>query len=156
VKLSEALRDVERLFLDTAPVIYYVEKNPLYLDTVMPFFDRIDIGQVTAVTSPVTLAECLVMPYRLGRVQLQRDFEDLIVYGYNTVFVPLDHENARYAAELRARYNITLSDAIQVAVALSAGCEAFLTNDGLLSRVREVRVLVLNELELDPVVHWEL
>ncbi len=149
MKLSEALRHVERLFLDTAPVIYYVEKNPLYLDAVTPFFDRIDLGLLTAVTSPVTLAECLVIPYRSGLVQLQRDFEDLIVYGHNTVFVPLDHRSARQAAELRARYNITLPDALQIAVALSADCEAFLTNDGLLQRVKELRVLVLDELELD-------
>ncbi len=149
MKISDALRDVERLFLDTAPVIYYVEKNPLFLDAVTPFFDRIDLGLLTAVTSPVTLAECLVMPYRSGLVQLQRDFEDLIVYGQNTVFVPLDHGSARQAAELRARYNITLPDALQIAVALSAGCEAFLTNDGLLQRVKELRVLVLDELELD-------
>jgi len=28
MKTAEALHQVKRLFLDTAPVIYYVEKNP--------------------------------------------------------------------------------------------------------------------------------
>jgi hypothetical protein len=33
-------------------------------------------------------------------------------------------------------------------VALGAGCEAFLTNDTMLKRVPEPRILVLDELEL--------
>ncbi len=149
MKLAEALHQVKRLFLDTAPVIYYVEKNPRYLAIVAPFFDRIDNGVLTAVTSPVTLAECLVMPYRLGLSNLQQHFFDLIVHGQNTVFVPLDHECARQAAALRAHYNITLPDALQVATALKAGCEALLSNDSGLQRVTELRVLVVDELEPD-------
>jgi len=139
---------VGHLFLDTAPVIYYVEKNPFYLATITPIFDLIDDGTLIAVTSPVTLAECLVMPYRLGLTKLQQDFLDLIVHGRHTVFTLLDHECARQAARLRAHYNITLPDALQVAAALNAGCEALLTNDGALQRVTELRVLVLDELEL--------
>lgn len=56
----------EASLLDTAPVIYYVEKHPTYLELVTPVFNRIDAALLTAITSPVTLAECLVAPYRLG------------------------------------------------------------------------------------------
>jgi hypothetical protein len=112
VNLAEALRDVTLLFLDTAPVIYYVERNPQYFPWVSLIFDRIDNGALTGITSPITLAECLVVPYRLGQVGLQQDFFDLIVHGAHTVFCSLDQENARRAAELRARQNLTLSDAL--------------------------------------------
>lgn len=77
-----------------------------------------------------------------------RSFVDLIVYGRNTVFMPLDQESAQQAAELRARYNITLPDALQIAAALNTDCEVLLTNDGSLERVKELRVLVLDELEV--------
>ena len=97
-------------------------------------------------TSPVTLAECLVVPYRLGIATLQQDFLDLIVYGNNTVFVSIDREIGTQAAELRARYNLTLPDALQIASALAAGSQAFLTNDATLKRVTEVNVLVLDDL----------
>ena len=30
MKVADALQNVTRLFLDTAPVIYYVERNPRY------------------------------------------------------------------------------------------------------------------------------
>jgi predicted nucleic acid-binding protein len=37
---------------------------------------------------------------------------------------------------------------LQVAAALNVGCQAFLTNDMTLKRVIELRVLILDELEL--------
>jgi predicted nucleic acid-binding protein len=148
MNIVDSLQNVTLLFLDTAPVIYYVEENPSYLALVEVIFERIDNGSLTAVTSPVTLAECLVVPYRLGLMQRQRDFFDLIVHGSNTVFLPIDHDQARRAAELRVHHNLTLPDALQIAAALTVGCEAFLTNDATLKRVTELRVLVLNELEI--------
>jgi predicted nucleic acid-binding protein len=39
-------------------------------------------------------------------------------------------------------------DALQIATALIAGCAALLANDTRLQRVTELRVLVLDELEL--------
>jgi len=146
VNIAEGLQNVTHLFLDTAPVIYYVERNPHYFDLVEIIFDLIDKGLLTAVVSPVTLSECLVVPYRLKLVQLQRDFFDLIVHGNNTIFLPIDHNLAQQAAELRAQYNLTLTDALQISTALAAGCEAFLTNDAMIKRVTELGVLVLSDL----------
>ncbi len=148
MKIADALRGVSRLFLDTAPVIYYVEGNPTYLARVDDIFDRIDAGTLPAVTSPITLAECLVEPIRRGLAQAQQDFTDLIVSGANVTFMPLTDATARQSADLRARYNLTLADAFQVAAALGGGCNALLTNDLTLRRVREVQVLVLDDLEV--------
>lgn len=47
------------------------------------------------------------------------------------------------AAQLRARYNLTLTDALQVAVALETGCDALLTNDLTLKKVSELGIIVL-------------
>ena len=71
MKATDALQGVVRLFLDTAPVVYYVEKNPRYLPIARVIFERIDEGTLTGITSPVTLAECLVAPCRLGLTELQ-------------------------------------------------------------------------------------
>jgi predicted nucleic acid-binding protein len=147
VKITERLQGVTRLFLDTAPVVYYVEKNPHYLDRVRVIFAQIDMGTLTAMTSPVTLAECLIAPIRLGLVTLQQDFVDLIQSGSNTVFTSFNADMARRAAELRARYNLSLPDAFQAAAALQSGCDSFLTNDATLKRVTELSVIVLEEME---------
>src|SRR5207248_2734353 len=109
---------------------------------------RIDQGSPTAITAPVTLAECLVLPIRLGQSSVQQDFTDLIVRGQNVLFVLINDSTACQAADLRARYNLGLADALQIAAALSAASDAFLTNDVALKRVRELPILVLDELEL--------
>lgn len=145
--LTDRLQNVTRLFLDTAPVIYYVEENSRYRVLLNPVFELIYNGSIMAITSPVTLAECLVRPYSRGQTQLQQDFIDVIVGGDNTMFVTINQSIAEHAGQLRAKYNIELPDAFQVAVALAAECEALLTNDRRLGRVTELQVLVLDELQ---------
>jgi len=102
---------------------------------------------VEAVTSAVTLAECLVHPYRHHDLALAQKFRDVITGSVNTRYVGVDAV-AEQAAELRARYNLTLTDAFQIAAAQAANCDALLTNDGALKRVSGLTVLVLDELEL--------
>jgi predicted nucleic acid-binding protein len=145
--IDEALADVTHLFLDTAPVIYFVEQNPHYLALTERVFSRIDEGLVTAVTSPITLSECLVFPYRFNNTTLQADFFELIVHGLHTQFVLIDQEIARQAAQLRAKYNLALADALQIATAIDQNCEAFLTNDKQLTRVTDIRIIVLENLK---------
>jgi predicted nucleic acid-binding protein len=148
VKIAIALQGVSRLFLDTAPVIYYVESHPTYAARVDDIFDRIDAGTIYGATSPITLAECLVPPIRQGLAQAQQDFTDLLVSGNNITFLSLDDACGRRAADLRARYNLGLLDALQVAAALAGGCDALLTNDLAFRRVQELPILVLDDLEL--------
>ncbi|MGK7919064.1 MAG: type II toxin-antitoxin system VapC family toxin [Trichodesmium sp.] len=149
MKIEETLSGVNRLFLDTAPVIYYVENNPRYLDRVRKVFEQILESSVIAVASPVTLAECLVLPYNSGQVQIQQEFIQLILNTENIEFELIDNPNiALEAAQIRAKYNLQLLDAFQIAVALAAECEAFLTNDAGFRRVTELTILLLDELEI--------
>ncbi len=52
------------------------------------------------------------------------------------------------AAELRARYNMSLLDALQIGVALESNCDAILTNDDVFRRVTEIKVISVNDLEI--------
>jgi predicted nucleic acid-binding protein len=79
-------------------------------------------------------------------MDLVEKFRKVIMTGAHTYYVGVDAV-AESAAELRARYNLSLTDAFQIAAALSAGCDAFLSNDTALKRVTEFRVLVLDELQ---------
>ncbi|QFS42810.1 type II toxin-antitoxin system VapC family toxin [Nostoc sphaeroides] len=143
MKISDALANVSRLFLDTAPVIYFVERNPQFVDLVDPIFERLSTD-ITAVASGITLSECLVGAIRLGLADLEQAFVD-VLQQEQVVFVEINAAIAREAARIRVRYNLQLPDALQVAAAIIAGCEAFLTNDAALKRVKELRVLVVYE-----------
>jgi predicted nucleic acid-binding protein len=148
VKLDVALEGVSRLFFDSAPVIYFFERNPSYVAVLRSIFRYIEAGALHAITSPVTLAECLVAPYRSSDITLVHRFTEFIVFGHNTTFVSIDQEYGDRAAELRARYNLALPDALQLAVALRTGGEAILTNGLGLRRVAELRSIIVGELEL--------
>ena len=145
MRIDEALAGVSRLFLDTAPVIYFVERNLKFVDRVDPIFERLE-SEIMAVVGAVTIAECLVGALRLNLAALQQAYLE-ILDGENVVFVESSRMIAREAARIRFEYNFQLPDALQIASAIAADCDAFLTNDTQLTRVTELRVLVVSELE---------
>ncbi len=147
-RLDEALAGTSRLAIDTGPVIYLIEVNPRYDALVTEVFKRIASGQLSAVTSVITLAEVLVQPLLRGDLALQKRYRDLLTTSAGFRTLPIDAVTAERAAGLRAAYRLRMPDALQLALALEAGCEAFLTNDSQLKRVSELRVLVLDELSL--------
>ncbi len=85
-------------------------------------------------------------PYRLGLNQLQQDYLNVIANAEHTVFQLIDATVGQQAASIRAAYNLTLPDALQIGAAITANCEVFLTNDDTLQRVTELRVIVLGNL----------
>lgn len=147
MRLETAFQGVTKVFLDTAPVIYYIEATVAYAELVQGIFQRFASQQVQAVTSPVTLAECLIVPVRLGQLQRQQDFIEFLTNTEEIYFMPINAEVGKRSAEMRSRYNLKLPDALQMATALEAGCDAFLTNDVALKRVAELKVLTIAELE---------
>lgn len=147
MKLAKQLDKLGVIFLDTAPVIYFVEQNPEFFPKVQEIFERLDTGNLTAVVSPITLAECLVLPYKQKKTEIAQIFTELLASGESVAFYPIDEVVADRAANLRARYNLTLTDAFQLAIAMQAECDVFITNDADLKRVKEILVLVLSEAE---------
>ena len=148
MKLADALRGVAALGFDTPPIIYFVEQHPRYDPLVTEVFRGIEDGHLMGVTSAIALVEVLVHPYRHGDTDLAEQYRDLLLDSENFDVWSVGPSLAEDAAGLRAQYNLRTPDALQVAAALSAGCEAILTNDPHLKRVTEIDVLVLNELEL--------
>jgi predicted nucleic acid-binding protein len=148
VKVADAFSGVRSLFLDTAPLIYYVENVAPYRKVMDGVVARVESGALFFVTSPITLAECLVHPLRRGDAALTTSFRLAVTAGINTRYVGVDAV-AEQAAELRARLNLTLTDALQVACSLANGCDAFLTNDRMLARVSGLRAIVVSDLEPD-------
>lgn len=132
--------------LDTAPIIYYIEAHARYGPIVQPLFvDRIQKGDNTGVTSTVSLAEVLVQPLALGRMDLVKSYRDLLTAGPHLVLSDITPSVAERSADLRGRSNLRLPDAFQMAAALEKGATLFLTNEMGLRRVTELRVLVLDD-----------
>ena len=65
--------------LDTAPLIYFIEENPTYLEVAKLFFEAMDRGDFTVVTSTVTLLEVLVHPLRTNNAELAEEYRDILL-----------------------------------------------------------------------------
>ena len=145
--MAEGLAGVTRLGFDTAPIIYFVEEHPQYLSRLTLAFDSVAAGRLLGITSTLTLAEVLVQPIRRGAVELQRAYSDRLMHSEYFETRPIDSAVAQRAAELRASFNIRLPDALQLATALVAGCDALLTNDRALQKIHAIRILLLDDLD---------
>lgn len=149
VRLDAALDDVRRLYVETAPFIYFIEENPLYIARMDQIMAAIQLRSIQGVCSVVTLTEVLPVPLKAENSALVQAYEAILLNSREFECVPVDRRTAITAANLRAQYELKTPDALHVAAALEANCDAFLTNDKGILRVRELRVLVLEELELD-------
>lgn len=147
MKLDDALQGVSKLAFDTSPIIYFVEVNPAYDPLVSNIFHRVEAGNFEGWTSVITLSEVLVQPITKGRADLQKAYRDLLLGSYNFYTASITSSVAERAATVRASYGLRLPDAIQIAFALDVGCQALLTNDRSMIRVKDLSVLVLDDLE---------
>ena len=131
--------------LDTAPLIYFIEEHPAYLDTVLTFFKAVEGGHITVATSTVTLLEVLVHPLRNNNNKLATEYRGILLKS-KLVTYDISVQIAESAAQLRACHNIRTPDSIQIATAIQAGATHFLTNDIKLPSIPSLKILVLENL----------
>ena len=125
MKIHAALAGISLLAIETSPFIYFVEKNPVYVDRVREIFKYLDNGLIAVITSAVTLTETLTKPIKDGNGKLEKGYRDLFAYTQNLRLYPIEDTTADLAANLRARYNLKTPDALQVSVAIESSCQAF-------------------------------
>ncbi len=147
MKLDQAVVDISRLGIDTAPLIYFVERHAGYVDIMRKILSLVDSGQFTGYSSVITLTEVLVLPKRAKNIDLENKYRDLLLHSRNYQITPIDSTVAELAASLRAEHNLRTPDALQVASAIQSGCQAFLTNDKSIKRLQDIQILILDELE---------
>ena len=133
-----------RIGLDTNVLIYYIEEHPIYLKKIEPLIEKIADGKVTGITSYVTLLELLVKPIREGRSDLVGQYKTILTGQLE--MVPMDEAVSMKAAELRAKYGIRTPDAIQLASVIHKKGDVFITNDRGLKDVKEIKVLILEDI----------
>lgn len=145
-ELGKRLAKAKVIGLDTSIFIYFLEDNPKYGTLAQITINGIEKGKWEGVTSTITLMEITVRPWQLGRESAAREYEAILVHFPNLSIVDVDRNVARAAAQLRAKYNVSPPDALQVAASLNFGARAFLTNDKRLSKLQElIDILVLDD-----------
>ena len=145
-RLGSLLRKHRRVALDTSIFICHLEANPSYVALTDEVFQWLERPSHSAVTSTLTMTELLVQPYRQQNEELINRYFGLLSSCPNLEWIAPDLTICDTAARVRAQHNLRTPDSLQVGTAICAGASAFLTNDSAMTRVREVAVVLLDEL----------
>lgn len=143
--LIEEFKD-KRIFLDTAPLIYYIEERKENIEILDPLFDLNISGYTEFITSTLTLLEVLVLPIRLKRQDLVDQYEIILTQSDSIDIIDLNTEISRLAANIRADYNYKTPDSIQLATAINYNSNYFLTNDKKLTH-KDLIIITPNSLK---------
>jgi predicted nucleic acid-binding protein len=136
------------LYLDANVFIYALEGHAEHAATVAALLESLDAGRLLAVTSELTLAELLVMPFRSGRVELQTAYLETIHDRSGLRVIPVSRAVLVESARLRAIESMRLPDGIHFATAKLEGCEQFVSNDLRLRSSSGLEVLRLPRADL--------
>ncbi len=142
--------DFKRAFIDTAPFIYFIEKdsnNPQYYEKIKNFFKYGYDNDKKFITSVITMEEYFVFPYR-NKEYSYIDMFNRLVETTDMEVVEINKEIAQKAAQIRAEYkSFKAMDALQLAVACLSKCDLFLTNDKQLKQFKDIKCITVDELD---------
>jgi predicted nucleic acid-binding protein len=123
-----------RFYVDTNVVIAIIELPNALSAAQSSFIEEVDRGRNKAITSELTLAECLVKPMADRNADVIAAYLTFLDGRSELPVLPVSRAILLEAARLRAETGVKLPDAIHLATAYAANCDVFLTSD------RRVRV----------------
>ncbi len=136
----------ERIFVDTNPFIYFLNRIAPYCESILTFFLEQKIKGAQFFTSTITDAEFMVKPlsnFHLEELTFYREF--LKQFGFQKI--EISEIIAERSATIRAKYKgVKLADSLQLASSIDFQCDCFFTNDARLKQVEEAKVLYLGDL----------
>ena len=139
------MTDFKKVFLDTAPFIYFLDNDPNFGQKMKTIFDEFIRAEKYLATSAVTVEEYLVYPYRTGNDDKIKTFWKFVYDNY-IVISPIGKEIAVEAAKIRAEYqHFKTMDALQLAAAICSSCDLFLTNDKQLKQFDKIKCVTVEE-----------
>jgi len=118
--------------------VYYLDSNIIIALVELPddleagqrtFLEAMERGTALAVTSELTLAECLVGSYATNNRQAATAFLALFEDGDAPIVAPVSRDILVRAAQLRAETRMLLADSVHVATAELTGCTVVVSQD---------------------------
>jgi predicted nucleic acid-binding protein len=133
------------VYLDANPIIYSVEKHPVFGPLLQPLWQAVQAKTIEVVSSDLVLMEALTGPLKSGNTALEKAYEQALL-GTDMRLLPITHTILREAARLRVTTKLKTPDAIHAATASDAGCVLFLTNDVGFRGVASLPLVILDDL----------
>lgn len=141
------MTDFNRVFIDTAPIIYFLENSSLYMESMERFFVKCVKENKQIVISALTVEEYLVSPYSNGQMEYVDNFKRFIKY-MDVEVVDIDATIAERGAKIRGQYkNFKAMDSLQIAAAVVRKCDVFFTNDKQLRQEKELPCITMEDIQ---------
>lgn len=135
-----------RYYLDTNVIISIIDGARGLDKEQAEFIAHVDEGRIEALTSELTLAECLVRPFANENTPLIKTYMRFLESRSNFPVIPVSRDILISAAQLRVEARLKLPDAIHAATARISDCTVFLTCDRRIKDFRGLRVLLWDRL----------
>lgn len=137
--------DSKKVFLDTAPIIYFLDEDVNFGTAVRKILEEAMEAGCQFATSVITCEEYLVYPYKTHNIEKIDVFFEFVL-DCNIPLYTIDVDTAKKAASIRADYpGFKAMDALQLASAYIHGCDLFLTNDKQLRQFRDIHCITVDE-----------
>jgi predicted nucleic acid-binding protein len=135
-----------RVYFDVNPIIYFIEKNTQFAETVTPVFEMIGDGSILAFTSELSLTEILIKPIRDNLNQVIQAHKELLLDPELFTLILPNQDTFLLAAELGGKLSMRTPDAIHMACAIQSKCKYFITNDKGIKSTSDVTVVQIGDL----------
>lgn len=138
--MSGRIKQAQIVCVDTNIFIYHYQNSPHFFSETNLFFSKLAEGEISAITSIITLIELLSFHAKDTKI---KEIQDAFHSTPRLTVIEVNQEIALEAAKIRRTYKIRLPDAIQLATAIYGKADIFITNDSKLQNFKDIRVILL-------------
>jgi predicted nucleic acid-binding protein len=133
-----------KLFLDACAIIYLIESYQQQGQQTRRLVTEEVRNSGQLVVSSLSLLECRILPLRNKNTELLAKYHQFFTSPHIQL-VQLTNDIIDIATDIRVRYSNSLRtpDALQLACALKANTDKFLTGDKKLSILQEIQVIIV-------------
>lgn len=143
--LKKSLNRFHLIGLDTNIFIYHFAENPQFVNATSYVFALLKQSKVKGVTSAITITELLSFK---TLEKILAEISNSFFSTPNLSLIDVNQTIAVEAARIRRVYGFKLADSIQLATALEAKAQTFISNDIKLKKFKELPVILLREIKI--------
>lgn len=145
-KFRRLLTQHRHVGIDSMCFIYQFSAHPTYSSLTNCIFEKLEQDTLSATTSTISLIESLVLPERKHQDELIREYQQVFRLIPNLKVISVDFHLSLLTAKLRGMYpQLRIPDAIQISAAILDNASIFITNDKHFTKVRQIKVKLLDE-----------
>ncbi len=133
-----------KLFLDACAIIYLIESHQQQGEETRRLVTEVIQNNGQLVASTLSMLECKVLPLKTKNDELLAKYQHFFILS-NVQLIQLSEHVINIATNLRVRYpnSLRTPDALQLACALEADVDNFLTGDKKLSIFQEIPIILV-------------